>query len=59
MALNDYSYLVNKMTVKKKAMIMARELRKHMTQAEIVFWDKVKNRKFYGFIIFKAASYFL
>ena len=49
MALNDHSYLVDKMTVKRRAMTMARELRKHMTPAEIVLWNEVKNRKFYGF----------
>ena len=27
----------------------ARELRRNQTKAEIVFWSKVRNRKFYGF----------
>jgi len=31
------------------AIVVARELRKNMTPAEIVFWNNVRNKKFFGF----------
>ncbi len=30
------------------AIVVARELRKNMTPAEIVFWNNVRNKKFFG-----------
>ena len=37
------------MYVRYQAILVSRELRKNMTTAEIIFWRKVRNKKFYGF----------
>jgi very-short-patch-repair endonuclease len=36
-------------TLKQIAIIISRDLRKNQTQAEQIFWDKVKNKKFLGY----------
>ena len=36
-------------TIKQIALIASRDLRKKQTPAENIFWDKVKNRKFFGY----------
>jgi very-short-patch-repair endonuclease len=36
-------------TVKQIALVVSRDLRKNQTTAEMVFWEKVKDKKFLGY----------
>ena len=36
-------------TIKQKAIIASRDLRKKQTPAELAFWEKVKDRRFLGY----------
>jgi very-short-patch-repair endonuclease len=45
-------------TLKQIAIIISRDLRKNQTQAEQIFWDKVKNKKFLGYKILRQHPLF-
>jgi len=41
--------MIKMYTLKQIALVVSRDLRKNQTQAELIFWEKVKNKQFLGY----------